>query len=96
MVPVDGFWSITVYGADGYLHKNDQDSYSINDVTAKKDADGTVTIQFGGCDGAVINCIPVTPGLELHGASLSATKRDSRRHLEVPKGAAAMIHFKKK
>jgi hypothetical protein len=61
-VPVDGFWSITVYGADGYLHKNDQDSYSINDVTAKKDDDGSVTIRFGGCDGAAINCIPVTPG----------------------------------
>jgi hypothetical protein len=59
-VPVDGFWSITVYGADGYLHKNDQDSYSFNNVTAKKDADGSVTIQFGGCDGAAINCIPVT------------------------------------
>jgi hypothetical protein len=61
-VPVDGFWSITVYGADGYLHKNDQDSYSFNSVTAKKDADGSVTIQFGACDGAAINCIPVTPG----------------------------------
>ena len=43
-VPVDAFWSISVYGADGYFHKNDQDSYSINNVTAKKDADGSVTI----------------------------------------------------
>ena len=61
-VPVDAFWSISVYGADGYFHKNDQDSYSINNVTAKKDADGSVTIQFGGCDGSAANCIPITEG----------------------------------
>jgi hypothetical protein len=61
-VPADGFWSISVYGADGYFQKNDQDSYSINNVTAKKDADGSVTIQFGGCDGSVANCIPITEG----------------------------------
>jgi hypothetical protein len=61
-VPVDGFWSISVYGADGYFHKNDQDSYSINNVTAKKDADGSVTIQFGGCDGTAPNCIPIIKG----------------------------------
>jgi hypothetical protein len=56
-VPVDGFWSISVYGADGYFHKNDQDAYTLNNITAKKDPDGSVTIQFGGCDGSVANCI---------------------------------------
>lgn len=61
-VPVDGFWSVSVYGADGYFHKNEQNSYSINNVTAKRDADGSVTIQFGGCDGTVPNCIPITEG----------------------------------
>ena len=61
-VPVDGFWSISVYGADGYFHKNDQNSYSINNVTAKKDADRAVTIQFGGCDGSAANCIPIAEG----------------------------------
>ena len=61
-VPVDGFWSVSVYGADGYFHKNDQNSYSINNVTAKKYADGSVTIHFGGCDGTAPNCIPITEG----------------------------------
>ena len=32
-VPVDGFWSISVYGADGYFHKNERNAYSINNVT---------------------------------------------------------------
>jgi hypothetical protein len=61
-VPVDAFWSITVYGDDGYLHKNDRDAYSINNVTAKKAVDDSVTIQFGGCDTAEANCLPITPG----------------------------------
>jgi hypothetical protein len=61
-VPVDGFWSISVYGADGYFHKNDQNAYSINNLTAQKAADGSVTIQFGGCDGKTANCLPVTAG----------------------------------
>lgn len=61
-VPVDGFWSISVYGSDGYFHKNKQSSYSINNVTGKKDAGGSVTIQFGGCDGGTPNCLPVTEG----------------------------------
>ena len=61
-VPVDGFWSISVYGADGYFHKNDQNTYSINNVTAKKTSDGSVTIQFGSCGGKISNCIPITEG----------------------------------
>jgi hypothetical protein len=61
-VPVDGFWSISVYGADGYFHKNEPDAYSINHITAKKNADDSVSIQFGGCDGETPNCLPITQG----------------------------------
>jgi hypothetical protein len=61
-VPVDGFWSVTVYNARGYFEPNPQNAYSVNNVTAVKNADGSVDIQFGGCDGSVPNCLPVTPG----------------------------------
>jgi hypothetical protein len=30
--------------------KNDRDAYTLNNITAKKNDDGSVTIQFGGCD----------------------------------------------
>jgi hypothetical protein len=59
-VPVDGFWSISVYNAKGYFEKNDLDSYSINSLTAKPGADGSYTIQFGGCTKDTPNCL-VTP-----------------------------------
>ena len=45
-VPVDGFWSITVYNKDGFMEKNDQNVNSYNNVTAKKDADGERHDQF--------------------------------------------------
>lgn len=60
-VPVDGFWSITVYNKDGYMEKNEQNAYSFNNVTAKKNPDGSITINFGGGPGA-INNLPITPG----------------------------------
>lgn len=61
-VPVDGFWSISLYNAEGYFQQNDLDAYSVNNITAKRDADGSVTVQFGGCDGNVANCLPIMPG----------------------------------
>ena len=61
-VPVDGFWSVSVYNKDGYFEKNAENAYSLNNVTARKNDDGSVTIQFGGCDGATANCIPTTAG----------------------------------
>jgi hypothetical protein len=56
------FWSAIVYTADGHLQKNDLNAYSLNSITAKKGADGSVAIQFGGCDGKISNCLPVTHG----------------------------------
>ena len=35
-VPVDGFWSISVYDAKGFFAKNDRDSYSINTSSASR------------------------------------------------------------
>ena len=61
-VPVDAFWSISVYNEQGYYEKNALGAYSINSVTGKKSADGSTTVQFGGCDGKVANCIPIVKG----------------------------------
>jgi hypothetical protein len=61
-VPVDGFWSISLYNAEGYFQKNDLNAYSLNNLTGKKNADGSMTVQFGGCDGKVQNCLPIMPG----------------------------------
>jgi hypothetical protein len=57
-VPIDAFWSISVYDADGHFQKNDLDAYSLNSITAKKGPDGSVAVQFGGCDGKIPNCLP--------------------------------------
>lgn len=64
-VPVEAFWSISVYNREGYFEKNAADAYTINNLTAKKPPDGSITIQFGGCDGSIpatVNCLPITPG----------------------------------
>ena len=61
-VPVDAFWSVSVYNAKGFFEKNPGNAYSVNNITAKKNADGGVNIQFGGCDGKVPNCLPITEG----------------------------------
>jgi hypothetical protein len=60
-VPVEAFWSVSVYNAEGYFQKNAYNAYSLNDITAKKNDDGSVAIQFGGCDGKIPNCLPIMP-----------------------------------
>ncbi len=62
-VPVDAFWSVSVYNEKGYFEKNAEGVYTLNNVTAQRGSDGAVTIQFGGCDGGKTrNCMPITPG----------------------------------
>ena len=61
-VPVDGFWSISVYNKDGYFEKNDLDAYTLNNLTATQGPDGAFDIQFGDCHAAAKNCLPITTG----------------------------------
>jgi hypothetical protein len=59
-VPVDGFWSVTVYNKDGYFTPNARNAYSLNNITAAKGSDGATVIQFGGAD--AVNLLPITDG----------------------------------
>jgi hypothetical protein len=61
-VPVDGFWSISLYNAQGYYEANPLNAYSLNSLMARRSGDGVVQVQFGGCDGQVLNCLPIMPG----------------------------------
>jgi hypothetical protein len=60
-VPVDGFWSVTVYDAAGYFTPNDGNAYSVNNLTATRSDDGAVVIRFGGRDD-MPNYLPLVPG----------------------------------
>ncbi|MCB1797370.1 MAG: DUF1254 domain-containing protein [Gammaproteobacteria bacterium] len=60
-VPVDAFWSVTVYNKDGFFEKNQYDAYSFNSITAARNGDGSVTIHFGGDPGKP-NFLPITEG----------------------------------
>ncbi len=61
-VPVDGFWSISVYNAKGYFEKNPDNAYTLNSITAKKGKEDSIAVQFGGCDGKIANCLPIVNG----------------------------------
>jgi len=60
-VPVRAFWSVIVYDADGFIADNDLGIYSYNNITAKPNPDGSITIHFGG-DPNQINYIPIADG----------------------------------
>ncbi len=47
-VPVDGFWSVSVYNAQGFFEPNSRNSYTVNNITAEPNPDGSFTVRFGG------------------------------------------------
>lgn len=61
-VPVDGFWSISVYNADGFFEPNERNAYTINNITGIRNDDGTITVRFGDYPDDVPNVLPITDG----------------------------------
>lgn len=82
-VPVDGFWSVSLYNAQGYYEKNALNAYSLNNITAQKVPDGSIAVQFGGCDGKIPNCLPIMQGWNYTVRLYRPARRDPERHVEV-------------
>jgi hypothetical protein len=59
-VPVDGFWSVTVYNDKGF-YEAPENAISVNNVTGKRNKDGSMTIHFGG-DPNAVNYLRIMPG----------------------------------
>lgn len=60
-VPVDAFWSISLYNKEGYFQENKYNSYSVNNVTGTPNKDGSYTVNFGG-DPESVNYLHITEG----------------------------------
>ncbi len=89
-VPVDGFWSVTVYNAEGFFEKNDLGAYSFNSVTCERDADGSATIHFGG--DPIAGELPADHGgVELRGAPVSARVATAGGGVELPGGGVGAV-----
>ena len=60
-VPVDAFWSISLYNKDGYFQENEYNAYSVNNITGTPNEDGSFTVHFGG-DTKSSNYLNITEG----------------------------------
>jgi hypothetical protein len=60
-VPVDAFWSISVYNKDGFFDENKYDAYSVNNISGTPNKDGSFTLHFGG-DPENVNFLPIMEG----------------------------------
>lgn len=83
-VPVDGFWSITVYNAKGYMEENELGVYSFNNVTAEQNDDGSTTINFWRMRRRSGQLFANNRRLELRGSPVSAPARDHQWDVDLP------------
>ena len=81
-VPVDGFWSISIYNQTGFFEQNAYESYSMNSIFAIPNVDGSYTLNFGSTPEVGQNFLYIMPGwsyvvrlYQPHAAVISGTWR---------------------
>ncbi len=48
--------------AEGFFDANDRNAYSVNNLTAISNDNGSVTVHFGGCSDSRPSCLPIMEG----------------------------------
>jgi hypothetical protein len=81
-VPVDAFWSISLYNAEGFFQPNSRNRNSVNSITAVPNSDGSTTVRFGTSDEDAPNYLPIMEGWNY-------IVRLYRPHAEIVNGAWA-------
>ena len=85
-VPVDGFWSVTVYNKDGYFAPNPQDAYSFNNVTARRARTGTRPSSSAAATARCPTACRSRPGWNYTVRLYRPQQRDPRRLVDLPGG----------
>jgi len=60
-VPVDAFWSISLYNKEGFFQENEHNAYSVNNIAGTPNKDGSFTVNFGG-DPKSVNYLHISEG----------------------------------
>ena len=61
-VPVDGFWSLSVYDSNGHCFAENPAARSRNSLSAPREADGSVTLHFGEAGSGAANSLQIGRG----------------------------------
>ncbi|RLP77267.1 DUF1254 domain-containing protein [Mycetocola tolaasinivorans] len=61
-VPVDAFWSVSLYNAEGYFEPIPGTLTSVNSVTGERAADGSITVRFAPVATGAANELGIMPG----------------------------------
>ena len=90
-VPVDAFWSISVYNAEGYFEKNAYDAYTLQQSHGGKGQRRRRRCPVWRLRWQDAELPADYKGLDLHGTTLSPAPGNPERQVEIPRTTAGQL-----